>query len=765
MVDKTLSYLDYTKLLDILKSYSSTHFADELIAGLVPSVDLNEIKARQDKLGAILEVVKWDGRIPLTDIPDVRQLIMRLSVRDALLEAEDFILISFFLKACGDVSAFLKRAHAREPYVEVAAEIIKPLHPVSSRIMKTINVEGFIEDTASYELSKIRSDLFGLRERIKKHLERLMEREAVRPILQDTYIAIRNGRYVIPLKPNFNEALKGIVHDYSHSLKTSFVEPIECVELNNTINILEEEEKEEEKRVLGDLTDFVRGFAGEMEMNISAMRELDLYHCLALFSMQFGCVRPEVKEHGSFDIKKALNPFIVISKREKTVPVDILMESGKKAMIISGPNAGGKTAALKTIGLLSVMAHAGLFIPASGRPLVPLTSHVFAVMGDEQDISMELSSFSAHMQTIKELYNRSGGDELVLIDEIGGGTEPQEASALSMAIIDGFVEKGCRVVVTTHLNLLKAYGYTKPFAMNVATESDLETMRPRYRLIYGIAGYSNAISVAKNLDLPPRIIETSYEYLGKQEFMLNDLVSALELGKKKVEEEQKKLAKLREEARKRVRLLKENRSGYLRKVEEKCEARVREIEAEAEEIMRELEKKEKAAAKAAKERLKTLKERFVKAPEAPQMAQDIRKGDYVMVRTLGSKGYVVGIDREGDTCEVQIGNIRTRVHKGYIEKVKIEKKASYDRGVEVNVEPVKDPELNLIGMRVEEALDELDRFIDRAIVQGMPKVKILHGVGTGRLMTAVKEHLHDVNYVKELRKDERNAGVTVVELT
>ncbi|MDR2018300.1 MAG: Smr/MutS family protein [Syntrophobacterales bacterium] len=765
MVDKTLSYLDYIKLLNILKSYSSTHFADEMISGLLPLSDPSEVMEKQEKLGSVLEVIKWDGKIPLSDIPDIDDLSKRLSVRNTVLGSEDFILISHFLSACDDISSFLRKTHVRGPYTEEVLEALRPLHTVNSRIMKTINVEGFIEDTASYELSKIRSDLFSLRERIKKKFERIMDREAVRPVLQDTYIAIRNGRYVIPLKPNFNEALKGIVHDYSHSLKTSFTEPIECVELNNSINVLEEEEREEEKRVLSELTDFVRDSVGDLAINMHILRNLDFYHCLALFSLEFGCVRPEISVGGSLEIKQALNPFIVLSKRERAVPIDVIMGSDKKAMIISGPNAGGKTAALKTIGLLSVMAQAGLFIPAAGRPLVPIASHIFAVMGDEQDISMELSSFTAHMQTIKELFYRSKGDELVLIDEIGGGTEPQEASALSMSIIDGFVGKGCRVVVTTHLNLLKAYGYTKPFALNVATESDKDTMKPKYRLVYGIAGYSNAISVAKSLELPASIIEASYGYLGKQEHMLNDLVMALELGGKKIEEEQKKLARLREEAKKRLRLLKDNREKYLKKIEDQCESRMREVETEIEEIRRELEKKEKMATKTAKERLKTLKNRVDgKTPATAQATQNIQVDDYVRVRTLGTNGYVLKTDEEG-MCEIQVGNIRTKVPMGQLERVAIERKVLSGKSVQIAAQPIAEAELNLIGMRVEEAMEELDRFIDRAILQGMPRVRILHGVGTGKLMTAVKKHLHGVDYVK-LKRDEgnTNAGVTVVEL-
>ena len=247
---------------------------------------------------------------------------------------------------------------------------------------------------------------------MKKHLEGIMEKEPIRPILQDSYIALRNNRYVIPLKPNFNEALKGIVHDYSHSLKTSFVEPMECVELNNSINVLVNEEQEEEKKVLKELTDFARGFREALETNLTVVMELDFYHALSLFSLEFHCVRPEISDQGYMEIKGAVNPFIALSKKHEAVPIDIIMDNDKQVMIISGPNAGGKTAALKTIGLLSVMAKAGLFIPATGKPVVPLFSNIFALIGDEQDISMELSSFTAHMYGIKDLYDHAAGNEL-----------------------------------------------------------------------------------------------------------------------------------------------------------------------------------------------------------------------------------------------------------------------------------------------------------------------------------------------------------------
>ncbi|MGD9578139.1 MAG: hypothetical protein AB7Y74_07795, partial [Syntrophorhabdus sp.] len=536
MTDKTLAYLDYLKLLDILKSYSLTSFTKESVSSLRPLVSLQDIESRQDKIDAVIELVRWEGRLPLSDIPDIREILKRISIQDAILEEKEFLAIAGFLRACDEVSVFLRRAFDKKPFIEEILLRLNPLTPVHRQITKTINIEGFIEDTASYELSKIRSDLFTFRERIRKRLEKIMEREAVKPILQDVYISLRNGRYVIPLKPNFNEVFQGIVHDYSHSLKTSFVEPIEVVELNNAINILEKGEKEEENKILRELTVFLRGASEALEHDIDVIGDLDLYHALANFSVDFNCVRPLVSDNGLLEIKKARNPFIAISKKTDTVPIDIFMENEKKAMLISGPNAGGKTVALKTIGLLSIMAQSGFFIPASGNPMVPRFKNIFAIIGDEQDITMKLSSFTAHMNAIKDLYTVTNGEELILIDEIGGNTEPQEASALSMAIIDAFVEKGCKVVVTTHLNLLKAYGYTKPFAINVATAFDTDRMRPMYKLLYGTAGYSNAINVAKNIHVPKEIIDRSYEYLGKQEYMLNDLISALELGKSRVEE-------------------------------------------------------------------------------------------------------------------------------------------------------------------------------------------------------------------------------------
>jgi DNA mismatch repair protein MutS2 len=761
MVDKTLSYLDYLKLVEIIFHFSQTSFIDNSIYQLKPLYNKTEIEERQDRIEAVLGVIKWDGRIPLSDIPDIRDILKRLSINNSVLEAQDFISISGFLRACEDIKSFLKKVYEKKPFIEETLKGIQQMQSLYKRITRSVNPEGFIEDSASYELSKIRTALFALREGMKKHLEGIMEKEPIRPILQDSYIALRNNRYVIPLKPNFNEALKGIVHDYSHSLKTSFVEPMECVELNNSINVLINEEQEEEKKILKELTDFAREFREALEINLAVVIELDFYHALSLFSLEFHCVRPEISDRGYMEIKGAVNPFITLSKKEEAVPIDIIMDNNKQVMIISGPNAGGKTAALKTIGLLSVMTKAGLFIPAREKPVVPLFSNISALIGDEQDISMELSSFTAHMYGVKDLYEHAGGNELILIDEVGGATEPQEASALAMGIMDAFMEKGCKVVVTTHLNLIKAYGYTRPFAVNVATSFDNETTKPLYKLVYGTAGYSNAINVAKNINLPPGIIEKSYAYLGKQEFMLNDLITSLEREKELAGKEKEELTTLKIEAKKSLALIKDKRDGYIRSVEEKCNNRLLELELEIENIKKEVAKKERTSITKSRKQLHNLRERF--GSETAKKQEDINIGDYVMIKTLGSKGRVAGIDSAGDMYEVIVGNVRMKLKRFFIEKTAAEKGPANGEKGRLDVEKIDEPELNLIGMRVEEALNTLDRFLDRAIVEGIPRVKILHGIGTGRLMQAIREHLADMRYVKALQRDEKNSGITIVE--
>jgi DNA mismatch repair protein MutS2 len=760
MVDKTLAYLDFTRLLTIIRKYSSVPFCEENITAILPLGNEGAVAERLDRIEAILEVIRPSGRIPFSAIPDIRPQVKKSVIKGALLEPADFLAVADFLQACSGIRSFLRGAESRPPYVAEVIEGIEGLPELHGRIRKTINPEGFIEDTASYELSRIRSELFSFRERIRRNLERMMESETLRSVLQDDYISIRNGRYVIPLKPNFNQAIQGIVHDHSHSLKTSFVEPVAVVELNNAVNILDKEEKEEEKRILQELTAFIGSKAEILARNLQIISDLDFHHAVACFSDEFRCLRPRISGDGNLEIRGARNPFIILSKPGRAVPIDIVMKRETKVMIISGPNAGGKTAALKTLGLTCLMAAAGLFVPAQGEASIPAFPRIFAVVGDEQDISMELSSFSAHVSALRDLLNGVGEGDLVLVDEIGGGTEPQEASALAMAIMDGFVEKGCRLVVTTHLNLLKAYGYTNDFAMNVACAFDPETVQPLYRLLYNTAGYSNAVTLARSLNLPSSIIEKSERYLGTQEKMLAELVSSLEEQRSEFEKERRDLARLREEMKNRLSLLKAKREEYLEGFTHRLGERLRDVEEEIENIRKEVARREKSAINIARGKFHTLKTRQGIRGSVEQAV--FASGDYVRVKTLGGTGRVTSADPRKDLYEVALGNATTRVTGRYLEKIKGDGRQP-EPAVEIHVEKLEDRELDLLGMRVDDAVDALDRFIDKAVVEGLERVRVRHGVGTGRLMKAVRARLAESPQVKAVHDQERNAGITIVE--
>lgn len=416
---------------------------------------------------------------------------------------------------------------------------------------------------------------------------------------------------------------------------------------------------------------------------------------------------------------------------------------------------------MKTTGLLLLMASTGMFIPARATPRVSLFPGIYAVMGDEQDISMELSTFTAHVEAIKNVYEHASGGELVLIDEIGGGTEPQEASALAMGIVDAFVEKGCKIVVTTHLNLLKAYASARPFALNVATDFDTRTMKPLYTLLYGVAGVSNALKVAETCGMPREIVEKSSFYLGKQEYVLNDLIRDLESEKKAAEAERRKAGLYREEMRQRLEALKGKREAYLLEVEERCRKQVTDLEAELDEIRKGLAAKDRESLRKAREKVSEVRRRVV--PERKAVQAEIAVGDYVRVRTIGKEGYVAALDGQKGMSEIVIGNMRMRIGKDYVERVSRGAEAK-EKQVEVNVTDIAVPEINVRGLRVEDALEEVDRFVDRAIVHGTPRLKILHGIGTGRLMQAIRAHLSEAGYIKDVKKDETNSGVTIVEL-
>ncbi|MCS7280319.1 MAG: Smr/MutS family protein [Desulfobacterota bacterium] len=765
MPDNTLHYLDYLKILHLLKSYAQTEYAPPTILELRPTYDIAIIKERHEVVGEVLEVISRYGKLPLFGIPDIREIVKRVSIGNTFLEAKEFLLLESFLQSVHDLAVFLRKLPKRGRYLTRVLEGLDPLPELKKRIAKIINKEGYVEDNASFELLEIRKELQVKRSKIKRYMEKLIESDRFRNFLQDNYITIRNGRYVIPMKPNFNQAVEGIVHDYSHTLKTSFVEPIECVGLNNEINVLEKMEREEEERILKELTSQVNDQILIIKRNIELIKELDFFSSLASFAIDFSCVRPEVVESGDLYVKDAVNPILRSYKGDNVVPIDIIFKKDKSVLIISGPNAGGKTVALKTIGLLLLMAYSGMFVPASYKARIPLFKKIYALIGDEQDLSKDLSSFTSHVIGLRDIYQNAEGGELILVDEIGGGTDPQEASALSMAVIDAFVEKGCKIVVTTHLAHLKGYGFTKEFAENVACAYDTERMVPLYRLIYGISGTSCALDVARFVGLPEKIVQRSVEYLGKQEYILTDLIESLKKEKETLEKEKEEIAATKAALKRKLESVSERKKEILKKIEERFRSKIEELETKIKEVEEEISKKERASIKRAATLLKAIKGTLKVEREEKELLEDIKVGDLVRIKNIGSQGYVSRI-LDDDLYEIVIGNVRTKIDRKNLIKLDGREEVIKEGGPEIRVvnENLNEWNLNLRGMTVEDAIESLERFMDRAILNGVTRVKILHGIGTGKLMSKVREYLSTSKYVMDFKPDDKNPGVTVVNL-
>lgn len=761
MPESSLLALDFFRFLELVKSYTKTPLGADLVGNLRPLTKLEEISKRQELIREFIDIAKLYGHPPVDFTSDVREIVGKLSLGDFILEPKEFVLLVSFLKTVEDIVTFMRKVPKKGPNLTDLVSRLHPLPDVSKRIRRTISENGHIEDWASPSLMEIRRELYQKRMRVKRYLESLLERENVRNLLQDTYITMRNGRYVIPMKPNFNQALEGIVHDYSHSLKTAFVEPYECVPLNNEINVLEKEEKEEEERILKELGSFVRLYADQIEGNLKVLAEIDTLNAISIFSDNFNCLFPILTHQGDLFIEGAVNPILKLYKGDRVVPIDIIIEEERRAVVISGPNAGGKTVALKTLGLLTLISYLGFPIPSKSSAKIPVFNGIYALIGEEQDLSKELSSFTAHIVGIKEIIENVKGGELVLIDEIGGGTDPQEAAALSMAIMDRLVEMGCKVVVTTHLNQLKAYGFTKDFAKNVACAFDYEKMRPLYRLVYNTAGVSNAIHVARSVGLDESIIKSSLSYLGQKDEILTSLIEELKRKSAELDREKEEVSKLKETLSSRILSLKEKKDEILRKFEERAKARFSKIEEIMDSLEEELKKRDREVLAQVRRKMDSLR----KTLKFEESDLSFEVGDLVKIRSLGTLGRIIGLDGAKEEYEVSVGNLRLKLKRKDLIKVDGKYKEEPVREIEVKVkeEPPK-WELNLRGKTKEEAIEDLDRFLDQATLRGITKVRVLHGIGSGKLMQAVRDYLSKSRYVSSFKPDEKNPGITIVEL-
>jgi DNA mismatch repair protein MutS2 len=787
MDERSLRVLEFYQFKDLLKEGCISPLGSKRCEALKPSCDLSSIRSRLTEVLELKKVLEIGDDLPLQGLKDIEGVLNRLEIEGSVLGVQELVDIYRQIELCRVLRRFFQRLDpAVAPRLQEKISRLSNLKALEKEILQTISPKGEILDKASPALSEIRHRLMAVRERVQKVLEHLLVEEEWQPVLQEEFITLRNGRYVLPVKASYKNRLEGIVHDQSQTRQTIFFEPLQVVTHNNEINLLVGEEKEEEYRILADLSLSVREEVQTLKADFEILGDLDLLYAMARFSIRLRGVSPYLADEGKIDLREARHPLLALQKEVEVVPIDLRFPDGIKTLIISGANAGGKTVALKTLGLLTLMVQCGLPIPVAEGSHARVFQEIFAVIGDEQNIEKNLSTFSSHLLHLDQIIGKTGPNSLVLLDELGVGTDAQEGSAIAMGFLDRFRERGASIVVTTHFDRLKAYGYLHPDVENVAVEFDEKTLDPRYTLSYGFSGLSNAFLVAEKLGISEGVLERARHYRegGGQE--ISRVLETLEKLKSETERERLELWKMKEEASsKRQRLkelveqIKKKRQEIFASAEEEAKRSVHSIEEELKEWIRQ-QKEEKSRSHLPRFNVKrreigAIKEKFLPSSKAQGPSAStaaLRVGDRVFIEGLRSEGTLLKIEEPEDRIEVLTEKGKVIASLSDVVKVSDEKEtqgihppksAWTTRGI-----PEEPPSsMNVIGLTVEDAIPLVDRFIDQALLHGLEKVQIIHGIGSGRLRDGIGKFLRSHQGVKRYGPGEGikgGAGITIVEL-
>jgi DNA mismatch repair protein MutS2 len=779
MDNQPFKALEFDQILELLKGFATSSVGKALCGSLKPQRKLSWIKKRLGEVDDLKNIMEVYGEIPLGGIKDIREAIERAKIEGSVLSTEEILDILGNIRVSLGLKSSFKKVKGDFPLFEDLISRLSDLRGLVSEIVRTIDRRGKIFDHASSALRQIRIDIAGYRKRIKSSLEEMMRREDLQTLFQEKLITIRNGRYVLPIKSEFKSQMEGIVHDHSHSKMTIFLEPMDVVDYNNELSMFLEDERQEERRILSELTRRIGEFHQELLRDLEILGEVDLLYAKVKLSQKLGGINPLLNRNGVARLLGVRHPLLYLREADRTVPIDIYLSGYSKVLIISGANTGGKTVALKTIGLLSLMAQSGMHIPATEGSEIPLYYSIFADIGDEQNIRENLSTFSAHILSLIRIMEKSDEFSLILLDELGVGTNSKEGSALAIGVLDYLIDKGATVVVTTHLDELKAYGYLNKGATNVSVAFDSKTLEPRYELIYGDSGSSNAFLVAEKLGFPKVVLDLATRYISQQESGVSRFIRNIEGLQDNLKKEHEEIVVLKEEIqghRDRVRELvgriKERRQQILQEAQDRGRAILQQTEIELKRIAEEVTRGGERRARIPKGDLKKVRERFfLQFRSRGRKGGDVaglRKGDWVRVLSLNRIGIVSEVYGEANKADVRVENMKVHVPLGDLERTAPQLLAHDTRNeglqYEAAVEKAVQSEINVVGLTVEEALPVVDKFIDDAILSRLEKVDIIHGRGTGRLREAIGNHLKHHRNVKRFgSKDIMRSGVTVVE--
>lgn len=790
MNNKTLIKLEFDKIISMLENEASSFRGKQLCRRLKPVTDLTKIDLLQEQTAAAFTRIIKKGRISFGDAAPVEESLKRLEIGGALNTAE-------LLRICRLLSNTARaKSYGRHDTQEDLADCLdiyfdrlEPLTPLSNEIERCIISEDEISDDASSALKHIRRSINNLNDRVHTTLSGLVN-GSLRTYLQDALITMRGDRYCIPVKAEYRSQVQGLIHDQSASGSTLFIEPMAIVKLNNDLKELYVQEQDEIRKILASLSEETAQYIEEIRTDYRSLTDLDFIFARGALALTMRASRPILNEEGRIRIREGRHPLL---DQKKVVPITVSLGDEFSLLIITGPNTGGKTVSLKTVGLLTLMGQAGLHIPAGDRSEIAVFRQVYADIGDEQSIEQSLSTFSSHMTNIVSFLKKVDDRSLVLFDELGAGTDPTEGAALAIAILSHLHKRNIRTMATTHYSELKIYALSTPGVENACCEFDVESLRPTYRLLIGIPGKSNAFAISGKLGLPGYIIDDAKKRLSEQDVSFEDLLSDLEASRRTIEKEQAEIAAYKKEAEtlkrqavQKQEKLEEQRDRIIREANEKANAILREAKEVADETIRNFHKFGKeniSAAEMEKERerlRKKIKDTSASAslktnkPKKTYKPSAFKLGESVKVLSMNLTGTIGSLPDARGNVTVQMGILRSQVNISdleIIEEVSPYAPKRMNRTAKSKIKMSKSlsvsPEINLLGKTVDEAVAELDKYLDDALLSHLNSVRVVHGKGTGALRKGIHEYLRRQKHVKSYRLaefGEGDAGVTIVEL-
>ena len=787
MNNKSLSTLEYNKIISRLVSFACSDGAKQILHKLEPMTDIDKINTALDYTNDALTRVYQKGSVDFSRIKDIRGSIARLKVGSSL-NALELLNISMLLECAANIKGYYEqRADSIQPLIDM----LDPVTLLNNAIKKCIISEDEISDDASANLRSIRRQKNIAADRIHTELNKILNSPSTRTYLQDYVITTRQGRFCLPVKAEYKSLMPGMVHDQSSTGSTVFIEPAAVVKLNNDIRELELKEQAEIEVILADLSAKAAEYTDSLLSDYEILTNLDCIFAKALLSRHFNCSRPVMNNKGIVNIKKGRHPLI---EPHTVVPIDIYLGTDFNLLIITGPNTGGKTVSLKTVGLLTLMAQAGLNIPALEHSDIAVFDNIFADIGDEQSIEQSLSTFSSHMTNTVDILKKADSNSLILFDEIGAGTDPTEGAALAIAILDSLHRRNITTMATTHYSEIKMYALTTDGVENACCEFDVQSLRPTYRLLIGVPGKSNAFAISKKLGLSDNIINDASRRLDSEDIKFEDLVTDLEQSRVTIEREREELneykaqiAQLKSELTKKTERLDERTDNIIRKANEEAARILKDAKEYADKTInamnkhgmtvKELEKHRSAI----REKMNKRQEKLKIEPAnniSEHKAHDISEfkvGMHVKVLTMNVIGTVSQIHKNKNQVTVLVGSLSTKMDiknlailKGYKDPAETSSKPKGAGGsgkIKMSKSSSVSSEINLLGYTVDEAIAVLDKYLDDAYIARIPQVRIVHGKGTGALRSGITSYLHGVPYIKEFRLGqigEGAEGVTIV---